>query len=815
MKLEGKTIAVQGNIGLSSKKATIDEANMGKLWDILQDPYKNPIGAVVREYVSNCFDSHAEAKFIKENSLEDIRKTYPVYNKIDDTELVQLKQQLQVFNDDAVFVNLKTTDDKYEWTAEDFGVGLSPQRIEDVFCSYLTSTKEHTNDVIGAFGIGSKSGLSYVDVLFIRTRYNGTEYQYMLRKGEEGPQLDTLSIEPTTERNGTEIKINIKDYSDYYDFKQECREQLAYFDNVYFGPECKIENDYKLLEGKNWIASSNGNPYNGLHLCLGKVAYPIDWDNLGIDQIYVDVALKFEIGELDIIPTREDVKYSAKTKAAIIAKIEALRQEIKAKWEGEGLYKIEDIKEYYDKINYKPFAQFTNADNSFTVNINIQELFGEDYSGYVFTPFEKVGLEPPKNYSILFFEYYVAAQITHAGLRKIDEGRISVHLVMNKEYYKFRGTTPYRIIGNHEPKKSKYILEEIVGDAVPLIRKRKSPLKHYIKYLHLKENEKHLWRQQITTFQKVMSQHITDNTRSYEDVVVDPEWLKTQYKARTTFDNKKFVVNLLDSFVWGARWDKNYWVKGDIDSSNRTLFIMGTKEQREELKTIGRFYNNMYPKLRPNSKLLKVGYAAPTNLQYLEDVQNLITVGNFKKTRAFQRAMTVYHVNHKVPELAQLISIMKIYNPDLWDNINVNYSKRLAKASEYLKLNHHDFVKNLAGLFHDGYEYLISIDGLDKDYIEELHILNEYIQNLPLVASQILRMGQNYIGDMRMRKQAYQDLAREIVKIIVMHNHYVKKNQRKKINAYYYALFNANEMSWMSGKDKELIKYIQRPKLKL
>jgi HSP90 family molecular chaperone len=163
-----KQIDFKSNAVFEGHDAQISPEDMHKLWDLLQDPYKNPIGAVVREYVSNCFDSHSEAK-----------------------------------TDDAVHVRIGKDDTGHYWSCEDFGVGLSPDRMKNVFVNYLKSTKENTNDMIGAFGIGSKSGLSYTDVVNIRTRVAGIEYTYILRKGEKSPRLEKLFEEPTTEGNGT------------------------------------------------------------------------------------------------------------------------------------------------------------------------------------------------------------------------------------------------------------------------------------------------------------------------------------------------------------------------------------------------------------------------------------------------------------------------------------------------------------------------------------------------------------------------------------------------------------------------------------
>ena len=106
MKLETKKqIDFSANASFDGYDATISKNDMHKLWDMLQNPYKNPIGAVVREYVSNSFDSHAEAKFIKEHSIEEVKNEYSIYQTAPIEELEALKQSVEIFNDDAVIVS--------------------------------------------------------------------------------------------------------------------------------------------------------------------------------------------------------------------------------------------------------------------------------------------------------------------------------------------------------------------------------------------------------------------------------------------------------------------------------------------------------------------------------------------------------------------------------------------------------------------------------------------------------------------------------------------------------------------------------------
>jgi hypothetical protein len=819
MKLDGKTTFVKDSFGLEGQDATIDNADMGKLWGFLQDPYKNSIGAIVREYVSNCFDAHGEADFIKNSTLTEIRVEYPIYNEVDDQEILLLKQQLQVFNNDAVVVSIEADETGTFWKAEDFGVGLSPQRVTDVFCSYLKSTKESTDNLIGAFGIGSKSGLSYADLFFIRTRYNGTEYHYMLRKGETSPRMENLSSAPTTERNGTEIKIYIKNTSDEYRFKSECTRQLAYFDNVYFNNRIGIENAYTILEGENWLRSSNGNPFSGLHLCLGKVAYPIDWDNLGVPSIDVSVALKFNIGELDVIQTREDVRYTPKTKKAIIDKIEALRKECLLKWEKEGEYEIYDIGEYFAKRGESPFIEYHSSDGSYSFRMSLKSL-DENIVSWKFMPFDEVGLKVPNNFSGMFFEYHVASQLTKAGLRTIPF-HVDILQAIEKRAWKFRNATPYRIRDNHDPKKSKYIREEVesLDVNIPLIRKKKVSLKKYVKELNLNWDNRENWRKQIVAFQRVIQKHVVHNTVSYGKVEVDKQWLKDQYSPRKAIDRRKFVINLYNDDY--NRWDKDKWMKGDIDVSKRILFVMGVEEQKSDLITIGNFFKKMHPyrlkmsgNVRGSRDFMHVGIVAPTNLKYLEDTQNLITVGNFKNSRPFQRAMTAYHVR-TMPEFNRVLTALKQYDARVWDNVYEPISKMMEIASEYLNKNSiylekNDFEYN--PLLKDGYEFVKDQKGFDTDFMESLSLIDEYLVNIPMLE---LVLSLQHSHTTRLKEREVETMSHDIVKSIVMHNCYMPKKQRKKINAYYYALLNANELSWLSPKEAQFITYIQRPKLKI
>jgi HSP90 family molecular chaperone len=117
----------------------IDAGSTAVLMDILsQGLYKDPIGSIVREWTSNALDSHVEAG-------------------VDEPVIVAIQK-----------------DDTYNWwfSVQDFGVGISPDRLQNIISKYAASTKRNTNTMLGAFGLGLKSGLSYSDSFIFSTNYN-------------------------------------------------------------------------------------------------------------------------------------------------------------------------------------------------------------------------------------------------------------------------------------------------------------------------------------------------------------------------------------------------------------------------------------------------------------------------------------------------------------------------------------------------------------------------------------------------------------------------------------------------------------------
>ena len=783
-------ISYQTNTVFEGQDASIDAESMDKLFDLLQDPYKNPIGAVVREYTSNAFDSHSEAAFVKANSISDIRTEFSDYLNYSDEDILKLKKQLDVFDDDAVIVTVGKDDSGAFWAVEDFGIGLSDHRVKNIFTSYLKSTKESSDNVIGAFGIGSKSGLSYNDVVHIRSRYNGVERVYMLRKGERRPRLDFITEEPTTERNGTQIKIYIKtvtEYawreptSEYNRFIEECEKQLAYFDNVFFTGSyaSSLPTTYNIFRGKNWIKHSTITPFKGLHLCLGKVAYPIDWDNLGIDPIRCDVALRFEIGELDIIQTREDLKYTPRTKKALLEKIEAFKEEVKDNWLEENNQGIlDDFYKYLYRRDNNDITTFKFSNHG-DVKLQLGSIFNKDeMSDFTleYEPFKKLGFDSSFVTPSLFFnDFEIPNSVDHISLKHRPENVWST-LVNYPERI-------YRIEGNHEARKSKYIVHELTKSSIYFLRKKKPKLINYVKYLRLNKYPKDEWRGIIQAVQKAVKGVIFDKTKSYKNVEVDKEWIKSFYKQRGSVDRSLFnTYDIRYNDINKVRKDRVYKEFGS------KLCVYGTKEDKYELERVLDTLKTIFDNKGIYKPVFKVFHLGKTNFKYVENLPNAFNIKEMMKHKLFIKYCTAkYILGNSI--FSRFNEFKQISN--LIYNINKDVGEDCLRIYKFLK-HYYNYVSNDAFL-QSVYEYVLENNLFDQDMVNTSEKINNYFKHIEIIRHV-------YIGYI-----THEDL------LVLIHrvNKGLPLEKRKKIDPVYHMKLTEEEESWIEGtKELELYKQL-------
>ena len=277
--------------------------------------YADAIGSTVRECASNALDSHRRAG----------KGNHPI------------------------IVSFKSTNNSYEFSVEDFGIGLDADDVENIISKYGKSTKRDSTTELGMMGLGFKAPLAYASSFYFIARKDGRERKYMMYEGEEVNSIDLLSDSATSEGNGVKIIIPVK-WSDSYEFKKKIKEQLAYFENVYFDvPD--MDNTFKIYRSEHYQISDVC-PDSNMHVCLDNVYYPLDFDKLGIKQIYYcRIGLRFSLTDgLFPTPNRESLRYTQEAKQLIKNKITTLANEFMTTY-NESIADTDDVRAVIDHFS--------------------------------------------------------------------------------------------------------------------------------------------------------------------------------------------------------------------------------------------------------------------------------------------------------------------------------------------------------------------------------------------------------------------------------------------------------------------------------
>lgn len=293
------TVEVIGDV--QEFKTGIDPKNLEFITTLLSSNlYSAPENSFVREIVSNAWDSHVEAG----------NTDTPVLVKIDS-------------KDNSI-------------TVRDFGVGLSPERFKNIFCNIGSSTKRESNDFIGGFGIGRFSALACSNTVYINSYYKGTMYLYIMCKSGNSITTNLVATLPTDEKDGVEISIkNVSKLQSYV----SALDYIVFFPNVYV--ECSKDlycnfNNINIKKYKNYAVASEIVRHK---LLLGNVLYPLDSYQLNLnygheltDFIHsinnTAIVIKFDIGELEVTPNRENIIYTESTKNKIKEKLIEAKKEL-------------------------------------------------------------------------------------------------------------------------------------------------------------------------------------------------------------------------------------------------------------------------------------------------------------------------------------------------------------------------------------------------------------------------------------------------------------------------------------------------------
>jgi hypothetical protein len=293
--VQSSGVAESGAFGISNKDAA-------HIMTILRDTlYSDKVLAVLREYSANAWDAHRE---IGKGDLP-IKVTMPV--TMDPTLAIR-----------------------------DFGPGLSKEDVFQVYTQYGASTKRDSDTAVGMLGIGSKSGFAYSDSFTVTSWHGGVKriYVAVLDASDKGV-INLLHEEPCVDETGVEIRIAVRP-QDIWEFQDKARNLYYHFNprpdiNLDIPPlpelHARLKNGALYDErGGGWTAVMGCVPYR---INIDQIMGPNNHKNEGAGEYLYDLSgeLYFDIGEVQISASREELKYSEKTKKVLISRLNALVEE--------------------------------------------------------------------------------------------------------------------------------------------------------------------------------------------------------------------------------------------------------------------------------------------------------------------------------------------------------------------------------------------------------------------------------------------------------------------------------------------------------
>ncbi len=258
-------------------------ASNATIFAILRDKmYKDPVGSIVREILTNAVDAHKA-----EGSEADI-EVWPL-----DRELV----------------------------IRDHGVGMSPDSVREIYSVYGQSSKATSNTEHGGFGLGAKTPFAYTDSFHVITYWEGIRHEYLMYIDEsEKGKIQPLSAREEVGR-GTTVKIPLKP-QDVPAFRNAIIKYTRFLPVPVrvIGHNLIVERPVPIFEEPTWAYYGKD---VGCNILLDGIPY-----TYGRASIPKHTVLRFQIGDLAPSATREEIQVTDRNTAKITERLATFKSQV-------------------------------------------------------------------------------------------------------------------------------------------------------------------------------------------------------------------------------------------------------------------------------------------------------------------------------------------------------------------------------------------------------------------------------------------------------------------------------------------------------
>ena len=302
MKINAIVADVESNVKFNDvTPMTVDTEALEHIMSVLTNLYSDVEAAVFREVLSNAIDAHVES-----GQIRPIEVTLP--SSLSPTFIVK-----------------------------DYGTGMSKLLMQEVFSKYGASTKRGSNAQMGGFGLGAKAPLALTPQFTLYSTYEGVKYTVLISLNEKNiGVLNFVSEVTTTEPNGVEFRIPIDNVSRFVEKAPNillaCDPDQVVVDGQRIKNSIFDKTQWVNVAGNGWFNikefMSAGSLYSNYgarpKVKIGSVIYDITedsvlrrWSNAVINKVGRMSVVSVNIGDVDLVPSRDNLKYSPRTIKAI------------------------------------------------------------------------------------------------------------------------------------------------------------------------------------------------------------------------------------------------------------------------------------------------------------------------------------------------------------------------------------------------------------------------------------------------------------------------------------------------------------------
>lgn len=475
---------------------------------------------------------------------------------------------------------------------------------------------------------------------------DGIKCKYLCYKGEEGVEHDLLLEEKTDEKNGVLFEMSIKDYYEYRDFTHKAKEKLTYYDTVV------LIIDDKVVENKifrnDLFQFAEVSPYNNMHLCLKDVVYEINFNKLGINDIYMPIALRFNLDDgLVPTPSRESLLYSNSTIELIKKRIAEVSDYMVSKY-NEQANKFDNILDAWDYIGVQ--QKMIKLEEQ---HFDCQSLGQFSKYSFKLPEVEGIVLKDPYFYKRLKYEllgeYTVVAYDRRGSWKK---------KYINNEFansIKDNYTKVIQYNGNLAGRVKTFLRGEY-DSAIYINKDKPYSLKQYRSILLLGKDTKHQWRDLIKEFQLVRDQIVSrkvidkSNVESTQEYI---DWL-SQMKECAREKRKETVSS---GNYKGLNKQQGEITIRQVVKPNRVSEKCSFKVYTKEISNLNLnslcvyFEKDVYTKETllslvvhfPKVKFIQLN---TTEKKHVQNIKSWVTMTEFKNTKAFSRLATALEIKN-------------------------------------------------------------------------------------------------------------------------------------------------------------------------